>query len=192
MPFSNGFMLTGTDRGSLRARMECAYSHIYSDGIPLRTGEYDGGFGEAICQVKSRTGGRIQGHEKLAGYVVDSERISELKLPAVTVGKWRRCFAAHGLEGLRVPRARECLVKTTLSAMQGATRVCQQPNQQGRWSVRTLAAELGLHASTVHGRLVAAKLPPHRSRTFTFSPDPDFEAKLLDIVGLSSCGTSPA
>jgi transposase len=25
---------------------------------------------------------------------------------------------------------------------------------------------------------------PHRIRTFTFSPDPDFEAKLLDIVGL--------
>src|SRR5271157_5931633 len=32
--------------------------------------------------------------------------------------------------------------------------------------------------------LVAAKLQPHRMRTFTFSPDPDFEAKLLDIVGL--------
>jgi hypothetical protein len=32
--------------------------------------------------------------------------------------------------------------------------------------------------------LVAAKLQPHRTRTFTFSPDPDFEAKLLDIVGL--------
>jgi transposase len=32
--------------------------------------------------------------------------------------------------------------------------------------------------------LVAAKLQPHRIRTFTFSPDPDFEAKLLDIVGL--------
>jgi hypothetical protein len=30
----------------------------------------------------------------------------------------------------------------------------------------------------------AAKLQPHRIRTFTFSPDPDFEAKLLDIVGL--------
>jgi len=50
--------------------------------------------------------------------------------------------------------------------------------------VRTLAAELGLPASTVHGMLVAAKLQPHHIRTFTFSPDPDFEAKLLDIVGL--------
>src|SRR5947209_20060664 len=32
--------------------------------------------------------------------------------------------------------------------------------------------------------LLAAILQPHRIRTFTFSPDPDFEAKLLDIVGL--------
>jgi transposase len=32
--------------------------------------------------------------------------------------------------------------------------------------------------------LAASGLQPHRIRTFTFSPDPDFEAKLLDIVGL--------
>ena len=31
---------------------------------------------------------------------------------------------------------------------------------------------------------MASALQPHRIRTFTFSPDPDFEAKLLDIVGL--------
>jgi transposase len=32
--------------------------------------------------------------------------------------------------------------------------------------------------------LVDSHLQPHRIRTFTFSPDPDFEAKLLDVVGL--------
>ena len=63
-------------------------------------------------------------------------------------------------------------------------RVCQQPDQQSRWTVRTLAAEVGLPASTVHAMLVAAQLRPHQIRTFTFSPDPDLEAKWLDIVGL--------
>jgi hypothetical protein len=43
---------------------------------------------------------------------------------------------------------------------------------------------LKLPRSTVHQILVASNLQPHRIRTFTFSPDPDFEAKLLDIVGL--------
>jgi hypothetical protein len=44
--------------------------------------------------------------------------------------------------------------------------------------------ELGLPPSTVHQMLVASGLQPHRIRTLTFRPDPDFEAKLLDIVGL--------
>jgi transposase len=108
-----------------------------------------------------------------------------LNIPAVTVGKWRRSFAAEGLEGLRDaprsgrPRRHDYTVRQKVQ-----TRVCQQPEDQSRWTVRTLAAELGLPSSTVHGMLVAAKLQPHRIRTFPFSPDPDFEAKLLDIVGL--------
>jgi hypothetical protein len=63
-------------------------------------------------------------------------------------------------------------------------RACQKPPHYSRRSVRTLAGDLGLPRSTVHQILVASHLQPHRIRTFTFSPDPDFEAKLLDIVGL--------
>jgi len=63
-------------------------------------------------------------------------------------------------------------------------RVCQQPEHYSRWSVRTLAKDLKLPRSTVHQILVSSHLQPHRIRTFTFSPDPEFEAKLLDIVGL--------
>ncbi|HXP84694.1 MAG TPA: IS630 family transposase [Bryobacteraceae bacterium] len=108
-----------------------------------------------------------------------------LKMPAVTVGKWRQSFAAHGLEGLRdAPRPGRPLKHDAEVRHRVQTRACQQPGEQSRWSVRTLAAELGLPSSTVHAMLVAAKLQPHRIRTFTFSPDPDFEAKLLDIVGL--------
>ncbi len=47
-----------------------------------------------------------------------------------------------------------------------------------------MARKLGLPHSTVHAILQASQLQPHRSRTFTFSPDPEFEPKLLDIVGL--------
>ena len=108
-----------------------------------------------------------------------------LKIPPVTVGKWRRSFAVHGIEGLRdAPRSGRPPKHDADIRHRVQTRVCQQPDDQSRWTVRTLAAELGLPASTVHAMLVAAKLQPHRIRTFTFSPDPDFEAKLLDIVGL--------
>ena len=45
-----------------------------------------------------------------------------------------------------------------------------------------MAREVGLPSTTVHEILVRSHLQTHRLRTFTFSPD--FEAKLLDIVGL--------
>jgi transposase len=108
-----------------------------------------------------------------------------LKIPAITVGKWRQSFAIDGIEGLRdAPRSGRPHKHGAETRHAVQTLVCQQPENQSRWTVRTLAAELGLPASTVHAMLVADKLQPHRIRTFTFSPDPDFEAKLLDIVGL--------
>jgi transposase len=108
-----------------------------------------------------------------------------LKIPAITVGKWRRSFAVDGIEGLRdAPRSGRPPKHDLTVRQKVQTRVCQQPETQSRWSVRTLAAELGLPSTTVHAMLVAAKLQPHRVRPFPFSPDPDFEAKLLDIVGL--------
>lgn len=115
----------------------------------------------------------------------NQEIASALKIPPVTVGKWRRSFALHGMEGLRdSPRSGRPAKHDAATRHKLQTRVCQQPENLSRWSVRTLAVELGLPSSTVHRMLVAAKLQPHRIRTFTFSPDPDFEAKLLDIVGL--------
>jgi transposase len=109
----------------------------------------------------------------------------ELQMPEVTVGKWRRCFASHGLEGLQdAPRSGRPLKHGPEIVQRVQNRACQQPEHYSRWSVRTLAQDLRLPRSTVHQILVASDLQPHRIRTFTFSPDPDFEAKLLDIVGL--------
>ena len=108
-----------------------------------------------------------------------------LRIPEITVSKWRRRFACRGLEGLqdapRLGRPRKHGVEVWEKVQQ---RVCQQPPSQARWSVRTLAREVGLPSTTVQGILVASHLRPHQLRTFTFSPDPNFEAKLLDVVGL--------
>jgi transposase len=120
-----------------------------------------------------------------AGGSNNQQIAAALNIPPITVGKWRRSFAIDGLEGLRdAPRSGRPPRHDSDTRHRVQTRVCQQPEDQGRWTVRTLAAEVGLPTSTVHAMLVAAKLQPHRIRTFTFSPDPDFEAKLLDIVGL--------
>ena len=109
---------------------------------------------------------------------------ADLRIPPVTVGKWRRLFAVNGLEGLRdAPRSGRPPKHDADTRHRVQTRVCQQPDDQSRWSVRTLAAELGLPSSTVHRMLVASKLQPHSIRTFKVSPDPDLEAILLDLVG---------
>src|SRR6516162_1888944 len=109
----------------------------------------------------------------------------ELQMPEVTVSKWRRGFARRGLEGLQdAPRSGRPVKHGPEMVQRVQNRACQQPQHYSRWSVRTLANDLKLPRSTVHQILVASDLQPHRIRTFTFSPDPDFEATLLDIVGL--------
>lgn len=122
----------------------------------------------------------------MAGAGLSNQQIAaDLEIPEVTVGKWRRSFAELGLEGLRdAPRSGRPPKHDIEVWQKVQTLACQQPESQGRWTVRTLARQLGLPHSTVHTILQASDLPLHRIRTFTFSPDPDFEAKLLDIVGL--------
>src|SRR5437667_10891861 len=110
---------------------------------------------------------------------------TELRIPEITVSKWRRSFARSGVEGLR-DRARSGRPRKHDDEVwhKVQTRACQQPDSQSRWTVRTLARELDLPHSSVHVILKASGLKPHQIRTFTYSPDPDFEAKLLDVVGL--------
>lgn len=110
---------------------------------------------------------------------------ANLEIPQVTVGKWRRSFAEQGLEGLHDAARSGRPPKHDAALWQRVqTLACQQPESQSRWTVRTLARAVGLPHTTVHNILTASQLQLHRIRTFTFSPDPDFEAKLLDIVAL--------
>src|SRR3974377_2479936 len=110
---------------------------------------------------------------------------SDLELPQVTVGKWGASLCGFGLGGLHeAPRSGRPPKHDAAVWQRVQTTACQQPESQGRWSVRTLARKVGLPPSTVHAMLDASQLQPHRIRTFTFSPDPEFEPKLLDIVGL--------
>ena len=115
----------------------------------------------------------------------NQEIAATLGIPEVTAGKWRRAFATAGIDGLQdAPRAGRPPKHGPAVWQRIEERVCQQPEAYSRWTVRTLARDLGLPPATVHEVLSASGLQPHRVRTFTFSPDPDFEAKLLDIVGL--------
>lgn len=111
---------------------------------------------------------------------------AELGLDRQTVGKWRRRFVEHRVDGLHdeprsgAPRtiddARiEAVIVRTLESL---------PPDATHWSSRSMAAASGLSVSTVQRVWRAFGLQPHRLETFKLSSDPDFVAKVRDVVGL--------
>jgi len=100
--------------------------------------------------------------------------------------EWRKRYEQDGLAGLgdRARSGRPTVYKAK-DVQQVVHTVCRKPPKGlSRWSVRTLAEHLGMAVGTVHAILKENDLHPHQLRTFTFSPDPNFEEKLLDVVGL--------
>jgi len=103
-----------------------------------------------------------------------------------TVAKWRRRFAAERLDGL-VDEPRSGRPRTVTDAHVDAviTRTLEStPKNATHWSTRSMAAEVGLTQSAVHRIWKAFGLQPHRAETFKLSRDPQFVAKVRDIVGL--------
>ena len=109
-----------------------------------------------------------------------------LGLDRETVGKWRRRVMAQRLEGLRdeprsgTPRtlddARiEAVIVRTLETL---------PPDATHWSSRSMAKASGVSISSVQRIWRAFGLLPHRLETFKLSTDPDFVAKVRDVVGL--------
>jgi transposase len=110
----------------------------------------------------------------------------DLRIDQTTVGKWRRRFIAHRMDGLRdeprsgTPRtiddARiEAVIVRTLESV---------PADATHWSSRGMARACGLSVSTVQRIWRAFGLQPHRLENFKLSTDPDFVAKVRDVVGL--------
>ena len=74
----------------------------------------------------------------------NQEIAARLSIPEITASKWRRRFARLGLAGLPdAPRAGRPLKHGPAVWEKVQRRACQQPEFQSRWSVRTLAREIG-------------------------------------------------
>ncbi len=115
------------------------------------------------------------------------EIAAELGVDRILVGRWRKRFAEKGIKGIekdlprggRKPSARRKIESAIIEAtVNGA------PKNATHWSTRTLAAHLGTTQSMVSRVWRANGLKPHLVKTFKVSNDPNFEEKLLDVVGL--------
>ena len=103
-----------------------------------------------------------------------------------TVSKWRRRFEAERLDGL-VDEPRPGRPRTVTDAHVDAviTKTLEStPKDATHWSTRSMASEVGLTQSAVHRIWRAFGLQPHRAETFKLSRDPQFVAKVRDVVGL--------
>lgn len=124
----------------------------------------------------------------LAGDGLENLEIADqLGTSRQTVGLWRMRYAESGRAGIEkdAPRggrpdqarraAEQRIIEMTTQ---------QKPRNATQWSTRLLAQKLGVSRTMVHRVWQANGLKPHLSRSFKLSNDPDFEAKLVDVVGL--------
>jgi transposase len=109
-----------------------------------------------------------------------------LRVHPMTVGKWRGRFLLHRVDGLRDeprPGAPRTIDDARIEAVIVRT-LESQPVGATHWSSRGMAGACGLSTSTVQRIWRAFGLQPHRQETFKLSTDPDFVAKVRDVVGL--------
>jgi transposase len=113
------------------------------------------------------------------------QRMLGVSKPVVV--KWRGRFAARRLEGLadEPGRGRKRTYDAQIRHQIAATACSEPPASVGtHWSVRTLSQHLGVGMSVVHRVLSAESIKPHRFRYWKSSTDPEFEPKMLAVIGL--------
>jgi transposase len=112
-----------------------------------------------------------------------AERVGVVR-PMVT--KWRNRFAVDRLDGLvDEPRPGRPRTVTDAQVEEVITKTLEStPKDATHWSTRSMAREVGLTQSAVHRIWRAFGLQPHRQDTWKLSRDPQFVAKVRDVVGL--------
>jgi transposase len=104
-----------------------------------------------------------------------------------TVRKWRVRFMAGRVGALGDaprPGAARKITDDQVEALVTRTLMEKGPGQDSHWSTRTMAAETGLSQSSVSRIWRAFGLKPHAVETWKLSTDPEFIAKVRDVVGL--------
>jgi len=140
--------------------------------------------GNSPQKVALRCKALLLAHEGVANASI----ADQLKISRPTVLALRTAFTKDGMTAVTGTRRRkrspkvltpdleQCILDTTLKTRPG--------DGSTHWSVRTLAAHLRVSRTIVHRVWQRHDVQPHRVERFKLSNDPQFEAKVRDIVGL--------
>ena len=114
------------------------------------------------------------------------EVAKELGVCQHMLGKWRRRFLEHSLEGLvDAPRSGAPREISDEKVEEVVTKTLETtPPACTHWSSWIMAKEVGISLDSVRRIWQAFGLKPHRVRSFKLSIDPMFVEKVRDIVGL--------
>jgi transposase len=110
----------------------------------------------------------------------------QLGVSEAMVGKWRRRFVEHRLDGLSDdprPGAPRTISDDQVEAVIVKT-LEEKPDDATHWSTRSMAERMGMSQTTIRRIWGAFGLQPHRAESFKLSTDPLFVEKVRDIVGL--------
>ena len=120
--------------------------------------------------------------------VANQEIARRCQVKPDAVRRWRTRFAELDVEGVgKIAKGRGRKSPLTEGTVAEIVRVTchEKPDDSGmHWSTRSLAKRFGLGKDTIAKVWADHNLKPWKVSTFKISNDPDFEAKLVDVVGL--------
>ena len=103
------------------------------------------------------------------------------------VWRWQQRFMEEGVDGLLRDKTRPSRVPghgPEVAERVVALTLADPPTETTHWTADLMARASGISASAVRRIWKAHGLQPHRCRQFKLSNDPNFVAKLRDVVGL--------
>jgi transposase len=120
------------------------------------------------------------------GETIDSI-MKQVSLSRRAVNKWRQRFKKNGLDGLKdAPRSGKKPFITPEQKALVIQKACSKPEgEYTNWSQSRIAKEVGISQSKVYQILKEADLKPHKIEYWCGkSTDPEFESKMINIIGL--------
>src|SRR5688500_8105235 len=139
----------------------------------------------------STTPQRVAERARIVLAAADGRNTTEIadrfEVTRTTVLLWRTRFAEGGCDALMEDAPRSGRPRTItpdkIEWIVNQTRTTTPPDAT-HWSTRTMAEHAGVSPEAVRRIWHAHGIKPHLIRTFKLSNDPDFVAKLRDVVGL--------
>ncbi len=122
----------------------------------------------------------------MAGGASYAELVERFETTKPTLTRWRKRYFERGIAGLTdaLKKGRGHGITPEDEARILAATQKPPPKPLTHWTSRKLAKKLGYSHVTIARVWKRAGIRPHRLEHYTSSPDPDFETKAADIIGL--------